>query len=54
VQQYGIAIYPEHKYFVQYVNGVLQEMRDDGSLQDLVQSSVQKSVPPVPTTRALP
>ena len=53
-QQYGIAINQDHTYFVQYVNGVLQEMRDDGSLEALVQDYVKTSIPPVPTTRALP
>ena len=53
-QDYGIAINADHTYFVQYVNGVLQEMRDDGSLTDLLQYWVKKSVPPVPPTRAIP
>jgi polar amino acid transport system substrate-binding protein len=53
-QDYGIAINQDHTYFVQFVNGVLQEMRDDGSLQALMQHYVKKSIPPVPPTRALP
>jgi polar amino acid transport system substrate-binding protein len=53
LQHYGIAINPDHTYFVQYVNGVLQEMRDDGTLQRLL-DGVRKTVPEVPPTRPLP
>ena len=33
--RYGIAMNLDHTYFVQYVNGVLDELRADGTLPSL-------------------
>ncbi len=53
LQHYGIAINKNHPYFVRYVNGVLQQLRDDGELQQLL-DAVGKTVPSVPPARPLP
>lgn len=34
-QHYGIAVNQDHTYFVQYINGLLAELRADGTLQGL-------------------
>ena len=36
-QHYGIAVNQDHTYFVQYINGLLAELRADGTLQGLYQ-----------------
>jgi polar amino acid transport system substrate-binding protein len=63
-QHYGIAMGPKNVALVRYVNGVLDQLRADGTLADLdekwmggLYERAQQSVPPVPeplTTRVAP
>lgn len=57
-ERYGMAISTKHPDFVRFVNGVLDEMRRDGRLQELARSDVDAVLgltsppPPAPRYRA--